>query len=69
MAKERKFWDIEEEKVYSYSELEYEYNALCNIAKIEGFEMPTTFGQYLANCLGKNGTLTEICTTKGDQNA
>lgn len=62
----RKFYDIETEEVITEDALRHEYEALKNIGKIEGFadELPGTFGQYLANCLSKNGTLTEIQTTK-----
>lgn len=61
----RKFYDVETEEVITEDALRYEFEALKRIAEIEGGGPEAeTFGEYLAACLSKNGTLTEIVTVK-----
>lgn len=52
----RKFKDIETNEILTIEELEKEYNELYSNNETE----TDNFGDYLSNCLSKNGTLEEI---------
>ena len=61
----RKFYDVETEEIITEDDLRYEFEALKRIAAVDGGGPEAeTFGEYLAACLDKNGTLTEIVTKK-----
>lgn len=52
----RKFYDTENQKIITETELRAEYETL----KRDGETEAKNFGQYLNNCTDKNGTLEVI---------
>lgn len=55
----RMFFDVERQENVTEQELAWEFNWLRASHQTE----TETFGEYVANCLSKNGTLIEICKT------
>lgn len=54
-----KYYDIEEQKTYTAHELLKEWEQLTEDEK----GTAATFGEYLLNCLSKNGTLIPVYET------
>ena len=55
----RRFFDVERQETVTEQELAWEFSWLRASHQTE----TETFGEYIANCLGKNGTLIEIYKT------
>ena len=56
-----KYYDIEEQRIYTVEELRTEWESLTEDEKGSA----ENFSQHLRNCLSKNGTLIPIYETPG----